>query len=55
MFVVKLCKDPRDIDKDYAQQCSSEVKLWGQKMKKFAHCEISPLSTSRDYPSEYAL
>lgn len=24
-------------------------------MKKFAHCEISPLSTSRDYPSEYAL
>lgn len=27
MFVVKLCKDPHEIDKDYAQQCSSEVKL----------------------------
>lgn len=27
MFVVKLCKDPHDTDKDCAQQCSSEVKL----------------------------
>lgn len=27
MFVVKLCMDPHDTDKDYAQQCSSEGKL----------------------------
>lgn len=27
VFVVKPCNDPHDTDKDYDQQCSSEVKL----------------------------